>query len=126
MTRLSVRAFVFGLLVGVPLTSSAIWLNLALPAMWPEALARPIVALGRHGDPLVALAALAGTIETLLVAAWRYEPFVFACAALNTSFAAYFLHAAYVSDAVQAILARLVVSVRKTMPTNGTGVDRGP
>lgn len=126
MTRFTVRAFVFGILVGIPLTSSVIWFNLALPAMWPEALLRPIEALGRHGDPLVALAALIGTIETLLLAAWRYERFVFGCAVLNAAFAAYILYALYVRKRVVAIVARLVVSVRDSMPADGTGVDRGP
>jgi hypothetical protein len=95
--------------------------------MWPEALLRPIEALGRHGDPLVALAALVGTVETLLVAAWRYDPpIVFGGAVLNTAFAAYVVYAAYLRKRVVAIMARLVVSVRKTMPADGTGVDRGP
>ena len=73
-------------MVAVPMLMSVGTLTVAWPSMWPQALVRPLAALGQHGDPVIALEALTGTLWTLSQWAWSDAPLVVVCAAFWASF----------------------------------------
>jgi hypothetical protein len=127
MTRARTRKFVGGLLVALPACASAFSLTAAWPFMWADALARPLVALGQHGDPLLALGALAGTLETLTVWAWRDAPLLVACAALQAALSVWVFCSLFARVHAEEMLARLVVRLNEPLvDVRADGGDRRP
>jgi hypothetical protein len=126
MTRARTRAFVGGLLVALPACVSAFSLTAAWPFMWPDALARPLVALGRHGDPLLALEALAGTLDTLTVWAWGDAPLLVVGAVLHGVVSVWVFYSLFVRAHLKEMLARLVVRLNEATVDVRPSGDRRP
>lgn len=110
----------------LPALLSGYALTVAWPYTWPGALARPLLAIGRHGDPLLAIGAVAGTAETLTAWAWGDAPLVVASAVFFAGVSAASAYSLFGRPRVETTLARLIARVNAPAVETHTDADGGP